>query len=199
MSLKGRRRFFVVVVTYLCVFSLYGMFFGYPVSPAKPTEIYDFVIEDKRYSSLPYIHETIYTNGKGFLAVATIRTISAPNSAFSAAFERLDSYAEDYIKEQYGVEVSIEEDSRDEAFRIAGHTGVKFTYSVTKQMAIGFPPFETVQDIQLAELGAVAWFCNVDFESVILIYVTPLYFDDEHALALLSDQVFSMVEEVECH
>ena len=196
---RGLRRIGTVLLAYACVFVLYAAFFASPVSPAEPTDTFDFVIEDRRYSSLPYIHERVYTNGKAFLVIATVRTISAPNSAFSAAFERLDGYAESYAREQYGVEIDIVLEFRDESHEFAGHTGVKFVYSVNKNFTMGLPPFTTTQTVKLAELGALAWFCNVDFESIVMFYVTPFYFIEDPSLELLSSDLNSMVEDVACH
>ncbi|OGS52433.1 MAG: hypothetical protein A3K75_04295 [Euryarchaeota archaeon RBG_13_61_15] len=189
----------VVSLVYLCVAALYLAFFIFPVSPAEPTDTFSYEVEERTYRALPNIHEMVYTNGKAFLAIATVRTISAPNSAYSAAFDRLDGYAENYARDQYGVEIEVREESRDDSFVFSGHTGVKFVFGIHKDMVVGFPPFETTQSLKVAELGAIAWFCNVDFESVILFYVTPLYFADDPSLSDLSSQLTSMVSEVRCH
>ena len=138
----------------------------FPVSPAEPTDKFSYEVGERTYRALPNIHEMVYTNGKAFLAIATVRTISAPNSAYSAAFDRLDGYAENYARDQYGVEIEVREESRDDSFAFSGHTGVKFVFGIYKDMVVGFPPFETAQIVKVAELGAIAWFCNVDFGSV---------------------------------
>ena len=189
----------VVALVYLCVAALYLAFFVFPVSPAEPTDTFSYEVEERTYRILPNIHERVCTNGKAFLAIATVRTISAPNSAYSAAFDRLDGYAENYARDQYGIEIEVREESRDDSFAFSGHTGVKFVFGIYKDMVVGFPPFETTLSVKVAELGAIAWFCNVDFESVILFYVTPLYFADDPSLSDLSSQLTSMVSEVRCH
>lgn len=187
------------VVIYSVVALLYVGFFAYPVSPAKPLDGYSFVIDEGTYRALPSIYEVTYTNGKALVVIATIRTVSAPISAYSAAFDRLDGYAEDFAREQYGVEVDVRSLSQDESYAIGGHEGVKHTYGVFKELVIGLPPLQTTQEVKVAEIGAVAWFCNVDFESVILFYVTPVYFIEDPSLEALASNVVSMVSEVECH
>jgi len=54
--------------------------------------------------------------------------------------------------------------------------------------------------LALSERSQSLEFCNkADFESVILFYVTPLYFADDPSLSDLSSQLISMVSEVRCH
>jgi hypothetical protein len=170
-----------------------------PVTPAEPQDALSFSVEDRVYSSFPHIHETLFTNGKAFIGIATIRTISAPSAAFSAAFERLDGYAEEYAREQYGIEIDVVPELNDTRHAFSGHDAVRYVYGVWKEVTVGYPPFETVLDIRLAEIGAVAWFCNVDFESVVLFYVTPTYFVDEAELEDLDLQAMEIVAAVACH
>ncbi|MEW5747227.1 MAG: hypothetical protein AB1793_00355 [Candidatus Thermoplasmatota archaeon] len=170
-----------------------------PVTPAEPLDALSFSIEDGVYSYFPRIHETIYTNGKAFVGVATIRTISAPSAAFSAAFERLDGYAEDYAREQYGIEIDVVPESNETGYEFSGHDAVRHTYAVVKPIMVGYPPFETTLDARVAEIGAIAWFCNVDFESIVLFYVTPAYFVDEPELESLDVQTMEVVTAVACH
>ena len=184
---------------YACVALCYCAFFAVPVTPAEPLDTFYFVVDDRVYSHLPRIHETIYTNGKAFVGIATIRTISAPSAAFSSAFDRLDRYAEDYARDQYGVEIDVVVESSTSESRFSGHDAVRYTYGVIKSVTVGFPPFETTQDVKVAEIGAIAWFCNVDFESVVLVYVTPAYFIDDPALQELDAQTMALVAAVACH
>lgn len=197
--LAGRRRGVAVASAYGCVILLYCAFFAMPVSPAEPQDAVSFTIEDREYSYLPRINERIYTNGKAFIGVVTIRTISAPSAAFSAAFERLDGYAEDYVRDQYGVEVDVVAESSDTHYAFSGHSAVLYIYGVMKEITVGYPPFETTLDVRVAEIGAIAWFCNVDFESVILFYVTPAYFVDEPELQALDFLTMETVASVACH
>lgn len=197
--LSGRRRLAAVVSAYACVMLCYCAFFAAPVSPAAPLDAFSFVMEEGVYSHFPHIHETLYTNGKAFIGVATIRTISAPSAAYSMAFERLDRYAEDFAREQYGVEVDIAIESSETGYAFSGHEAVRYTYGVFKEITIGLPPFETTQDFKLAEIGAIAWFCNVDFESVVVVYVTPAYFVDEPALQELDIRTMDVVASFACH
>lgn len=198
-TVPSRRRFTHVVTAYAAVVMLYVVFFAYPVSPAHPQGTFDFVIEEREYADIPNIHETVYTNGKAFLVIATIRTIAAPDSAYSLVFERIGDYAEKFVRDNYGVEVDVREESTDGSYAVAGHVGVRFIFGIYKSMSIGDIFFPTSQDVKVAEMGAIAWFCNVDFESVVAFYVTPLYFFDDPLLQALSDEVFSMVDGVACH
>jgi hypothetical protein len=56
----------------------------------------------------------------------------------------------------------------DESHEFAGHIGVKFVYSINKDFTVGLPPLTTTQAVKLAEIGTLAWFCNVDFESMVM-------------------------------
>jgi len=198
-ALSGRKRLLVVIGAYACVGLCYCVFFAMPVTPAEPSDAFTFVVEDRTYSVFPWIHETLYTNGKAMVAIATIRTISTPSSAYGMAFERLDGYAEDYVRDQYGVEVDVVTESRLSDYAFSGHTATRFTYGVFKEIVVGIPPFQTTQDVRVAEVGAIAWFYNVDFESVVLFYVTPSYFVDDPDLSYLSSQTFDVVDGVSCH
>lgn len=189
----------VLVSAYGCALLCYCAFFAMPVTPAEPLDALSFSIEDRVYSYFPRIHETIYTNGKAFVGVATIRTISAPSAAFSAAFERLDGYAEDYAREQYGIEIEVVPESNETGYEFSGHDAVRYTYAVVKAITVGYPPFETTLDVRIAEIGAIAWFCNVDFESVVMFYVAPTYFVDEPDLQQLRLETVMIVEGVACH
>ena len=132
----GRKRILFVAGAYACVALCYCGFFAMPVTPAEPFDSVSFVIEDRVYSYFPRIHETLYTNGKAFVAVATIRTISAPNSAFSMAFDRLDDYAEAHAADQYGIDVDIVTESSTSDYSFSGHTATRFTYGVFKDVTV---------------------------------------------------------------
>lgn len=189
----------ISALAYSCVALMYAAFFAYPVSPAAPQSTFDFVIEDKTYSGFPNIHETIYTNGRALLVIATVRTVSAPNSAYSMAFDRVEGYAEEFVAENYGVEVDLREEESSDSYPFSGHSAVRSVFGVYKEVVFGIEPFVTVQEIKVAEVGGLAWFCEVDFESVVLFYVTPVYFADDISLEALSEDLGSMVGEVECH
>lgn len=192
---RNRRRLLLGIGAYVSVSLCYCGFFALPVSPAEPSDPLSFVVEDRLYSLFPSIHETIYTNGKAFIAIATIRTVSAPSSAYSIVFDRLDEYAESHVREQYGVEVDIEVESTTSDYEFSGHNAVKYTYAVFKDVSV----FHMTEYVKVAEIGALAWFCNVDFESVVLFYVTPTYFIDDMSLLALSLLTFDVVDDVSCH
>lgn len=185
----------LVIGAYACVALCYCAFFAMPVTPAEPSDAYSFVIEDRVYSVFPRIHETLYTNGKAFIAIATIRTIATPSSAYSMAFDRLDDYAEKHVRDQYGIEVEVMVESRVADHPFAGHSTTWYTYGVFKNITVLY----LTQLVRVAEIGAIAWFCNVDFESVIVFYVTPSYFIDDPSLLGLSIQTMDVVGAIACH
>ena len=193
------KRLGLMTIAYLTVIGLYISFFAYPVSLATPADMFSFEIQESTYSRIPHIQEAVYTDGTAFMAVATIRTISTPNSAYSAAFQRLDKYAEDFVRENYYIDVDIVVESEDESFEIGGHTGMKFVYGIYKELAIGIPPFVTYEDVRLAELGAIAWFCNIDFESNLVFYVSPDFVEGDESVTELASNISDMVGSIECH
>ena len=75
-----RERIWLVAGAYACVALCYCGFFAMPVTPAELSDASRFVIRTPAGAVLFRIDETLYTNGKAFIAVATIRTISAPSS-----------------------------------------------------------------------------------------------------------------------
>ncbi len=174
-------------------------FFAYPVTEAKPSSLANLTIATKRYNSFPNIFESIYTNGRAFIAIATIRIISAPSTAFSAAFDRLDSYAEDYVHEQYGVDVDIVVESKSADYPFAGHFAKEYVYGVFYDVVVGYPPLQHIERVKVAEIGALAWFCKVDFESIVVFYVSPFYFDDDPALEALSGLTIDLVDDISGH
>ncbi|MBE0518957.1 MAG: hypothetical protein IH630_07025 [Thermoplasmata archaeon] len=194
------RSLLMLILCYSVVVLLYVSFFAYPVTEAEPSGWADFTIEAKQYSSFPNIFESIYTNGKALVAIATIRTISTPSTAFSMAFDRLDSYAEDNdVREQYGIDVDILIESKAADYPFAGHVATKYVYGVFNDVAIGYPPFQHIERVKVAEIGALAWFCNVDFESIVVFYVSPFYFDEDPALEALSGLTIDLVDDISCH
>jgi hypothetical protein len=193
--LAGKRRLVFVACAYACVALCYCGFFAMPVTPAEPSDAFSFVVEDRVYSAFPRIHETLYTNGKAFIAIATIRTVSAPSSAYSLAFDRLDGYAEAHVRDQYGIDVDIEAESSLSDYSFSGHSATRYYYGVFKDVTV----LGMTHYVKVAEIGAIAWFCNVDFESVVLIYVTPAYFIDDPSLLGLGIETLDVVDAVSCH
>ena len=189
----------MLILCYSVVVLLYVSFFAYPVTEAKPSGWANFTMEAKQYRSFPNIFESTYTNGKALVAIATIRTISTPSTAFSTAFDRLGGYAEDYVREQYGIDVDIVIESKSADYPFAGHVAAKYVYGVFYDVLIGYPPFQHIERVKVAEIGALAWFCNVDFESIVVFYVSPFYFDEDPSLEGLSGQTIDLVDDISCH
>ncbi len=196
---RGRKTVLPALVAYVVVAGLYVSFFAAPVSLARPSDVFSFELQEGTYMRIPNIREAIYTDGTAFMAIATIRTVSAPNSAYSAALERLDGYAENFVREKYYIDIDIVVESQDEPFDIGGHAGVRFTYGVYREFAIGVAPFVTYETVRLAEIGAIAWFCNIDFESNVVVYVSPDPFEGDDAIEQLASQLSQMLDSVRCH
>lgn len=193
------RHIALAAAAYASVVMMYAAFFAYPVTPATPESAFDFVIEEREYSSFPSIHETTYTNGRALLIIATARTVSAPNAAYGMMFDRTEGYAEDFAEREYGIEIDLRQEESSEDYEFAGHSAARTVFGVYKEVSFGIEPFTTVQEMKVAEVGGLAWFCNIDFESVVLFYVTPVFFADDSSLEILSEELGTMVGEVRCH
>lgn len=194
----ARKRSVHVVTAYAAIVLLYVMFFMSPVSPARPQETFDFEVEASKYADIPSIYGTVYTNGKAFLAIATIRSIAAPDPTYSMAFDRMGGYAERFLRDNYGIDVELREERTERSYAIGGHVGTRTIFGIYMNISFGGVS-ETSQVVKVAEMGAVAWFCNVDFESVVMFYVSPVYFLDDPSLQALSNEVSLMVGSVACH
>jgi hypothetical protein len=150
-------------VSYLLVAALYLAFFSYPVPPTR-LEGLNYTSKESVYQTLPYIYEIDYIAPveRSVVVVLTIRTISLPDKAYSAALRNAEGITEKYLREQYGLNVDVRF-SGESPSSVNGHAAVRQDYDVYDTMT---GPFGRTQTLIVAKMSVIAWFCNDNLVSV---------------------------------
>jgi ABC-type phosphate/phosphonate transport system substrate-binding protein len=93
------------------------------------------------------------------VVVLTVRTIQIPDKAYSAALRNAEGITENYLRDQYGVDVDVRF-SGESHTTVEGHDAVRQDYGVYKTGPLG------TQTLLVAKMSVLAWFCNENFISV---------------------------------
>jgi hypothetical protein len=151
------------LVSYLVVAVLYLAFFSYPVQPAR-LEGLSYTVDEKVYQTLPYTYEIDYVSAatKSVVVVLTVRTISLPDKAYSAALRNAEGITEKYLRDQYGLNVDVRY-TGESTTSINGHSAVRQDYDIYDTVTGTLGRTETVL---VAKMSVVAWFCNENLVSV---------------------------------
>jgi len=157
------RRAGLWLVSYLVVAVLYLAFFSYPVQPAR-LEGFTYTVHEKVYQTLPYTYEIDYVSlsERSVVVVLTVRTISIPNKAYSAALRNAEGITEDYLRQQYGLNVDLRYIGETTA-TVNGHSAVRQDYNVYDTVT---GPLGRTETVLVAKMSVLAWFCNDNFVSV---------------------------------
>lgn len=158
-----RKRIMLWLACYSLVAIMYIGFFSYPVQPAR-LEGLAYVASEKVYMPLPYTYEIDYVSlsEKSVVVVLTVRTIQIPDRAYSAAMRSAEGIAEDYLRDQYGVEVDVRF-SGESTTSVQGHAALRQDYDVYKTFT---RPLGLTETLKVAKMSVLAWFCNENFFSV---------------------------------
>jgi hypothetical protein len=156
------RRAGLWLVCYLVVAALYLAFFSYPVQPAR-LEGLAYKADEKVYQTLPYTYEIDYVSlaERSVVVVLTVRTISVPDKAYSAAVRNAEGITENYLRQQYGLHVDVRY-MGESAATINGHSAVRQDYTVYDTVTV----LGHSQTILVAKMSVLAWFCNENLVSV---------------------------------
>jgi len=151
------------LASYLLVAVLYIAFFSYPVQPAR-LEGLSYNISGRVYRLLPYTYETDYVSlsEQSVVVVLTVRTVSLPDKAYSAALHSAEGITEDHLRNQYGIDVDVRFSGETSA-TVEGHEAVRQDYNVYKTVT---GPLGRTETLLVARMSVLAWFCNVNLESV---------------------------------
>jgi len=151
------------LVSYLVVAVLYLGFFSYPVQPAR-LEGLSYTVDEKVYQSLPYTYEIDYVSAatRSVVVVLTVRTISVPDKAYSAALRNAEAITENYLRQQYGLNVDVRF-TGESTTSIYGHSAVRQDYDVYDTVT---GPLGRTETLMVAKMSIVAWFCNDNLVSV---------------------------------
>jgi hypothetical protein len=148
---------------YLLVAVMYIGFFSYPVPPAHLDGL-TYTASEKVYQTLPYTYEIDYVSlsERSVVVVLTVRTIQVPDKAYSAALRNAEGITEDYLRQQYGLNVDVRYAGEGTA-TVEGHAAVRQDYDVYDTVA---GPLGRTDTVLVARMSVMAWFCNENFISV---------------------------------
>jgi hypothetical protein len=151
------------LLSYLLVAGLYLAFFAYPVSPAR-LEGLTYTVDEKVYQALPYTYEIDYVSAaeRSVVVVLTVRTISIPDKAYSAALRNAEGITENYLRQQYGLNVDVRF-SAESTTTVNGHSAVRQDYDVYDTIT---GPLGRTETVLVARMSVVAWFCNNNLVSI---------------------------------
>lgn len=157
------RRVGLWMTCYLLVALMYVGFFSYPVEPAR-LEGLNYVASEKVYQTLPYTYETDYISltERSVVVVLTVRTIQVPDRAYSAALRNAEGITEDYLRDEYGLDVEVRYTGEGRT-TVQGHEAVRQDYDVHDKIT---GPLGRTETVLVARMSVLAWFCNENFISV---------------------------------
>ncbi len=157
------RRVGLWLACYLLVALMYVGFFSYPVPPAHLDGLV-YAASEKVYQTLPYTYEIDYVSltERSVVVVLTVRTIQVPDKAYSAAMRNAEGITEDYLREQYGLDVDVRFTGEGTA-TVQGHTAIRQDYDVYDTVT---GPLGGTQTVRVAKMSVLSWFCNENFVSV---------------------------------
>ncbi|NPA75640.1 MAG: hypothetical protein GXO25_06130 [Euryarchaeota archaeon] len=176
------------IAAYLLVIGIYVAFFAYPVVPAYANAPDYSEVENKTYSTLPYVVYKVYVRGSvtpGILLVATVRTPFVPDSTYSKILRSMESIIENQTKERYDADIDLVLQGTRNA-TINGHSVVMDDYDVHLRY-LNSVPFPGVRPDTI-KLYFGAFFCNEKYESIIVAYVCPPVFEDDFSSVMAGVQ-----------
>ncbi len=164
------------VLAYLAVGLVYVAFFSYPVNPAYVDNKEYHLEKEQTYSTLPYVVYRIYIResaAPGILLVATVRTPFLPHSTYSKILRAMEGIIENETKKRYNADIDLVYREEVQA-TISNHTVVMAYYDVH----LKYLNFEHFFRPDTVKLYFGAFFCNQEYESVIVAYVAPPYLNE---------------------
>ncbi len=174
------------IIAYLLVLGIYLAFFTYPVQPATANTPNYKEVKSEVYSTLPYVVYKIYVRGSvnpGILLVATVRTPFLPDSTYSKILRSMGGIIENETKKRYNADIDLQFVSQLET-KVGNHSVVMDTYDMhLKYFENSFFRPDTLK------LYFGAFFCNENYESIIVAFVAPPIFENDFQ---------SVMNEVKC-
>lgn len=188
-SLENRSiRLGLAILCFGTVIMLYISFFTVPVSPADSNEPLQFDRNEGYMKRFPNAYRIDYKNGRAFVIIVTLRTIPISSDLYSGKLKNeVSDITEKQAKDEYGQDIRVEfkEESSIEA---NGHDAVRLLFYIYEKTSGGF--FGSDGESKAAEMVIIAWFCNKDFETVVVGYVYP------NNLKALTE---NLVDSIDCH
>ncbi len=153
------------IVVIIVVALMYSAFFFTAVTPARVSDPSGFDETGEQMKALPNAYKYEYKSMamQSYVVVLTIRTVPLTTGFYESALKKAKPYIEDYIRENYNQDAQLD-DKGTEKVTINDHEGVKQTYDVR---------WQTFGGTKTATMVLEAFFCNEDFETIIIGYVYP--------------------------
>jgi len=151
-------------LTLIFVIVLYMAFLVAPVSPARIDDPAGFDEEEGSYKAFPdgYMYEYKKSDGT-YVVVLTIRSIPITQGMLGGQLEKGNAEVEEYIKERYGEDTSIDFTSED-TLEIKGYDAVEKNFDITRSGLVG---------TKVGEMTLQAFYYHNDLEVIVLGYFYP--------------------------
>ncbi len=152
---------FLVVIT---VVLFYCIFLITPVSPARISDPIGFDEDEGPYKAFPdgYMYEYKKADGT-YVVVLTIRAIPISQGMLEDQLEKGNTEVEEYIKERYGEDTSIEF-TRDDTLEIKGYDAVEKDFDIRTTGITG---------TKVGEMTLQAFYYHNDLEVIVIGYFYP--------------------------
>lgn len=168
---KSSKRLGVAIICFGITILLYLSFFTVPVSPADSNETLQFNRHEGNFKNFPNAYRIDYINGKAIVVIVTLRTIPISPDMYSKRLrDEVKETTEKKAKEEYGADIRVEYQG-EESEEVNGHDAIKQQYYIYGKESNGL--FNGEKEKKVAEMYVLAWFCNKDFETVVVGYVYP--------------------------
>lgn len=151
-------------LTLMFVVVLYLVFLLVPVSPARINDPAGFDEDEGAYKAFPdgYMYEYKKSDGT-YVVVLTIRSIPITQGMLGDQLEKGNTEVEEYIKERYGEDTSIDLTSED-TLDIKGYDAVEKNFDIKRTGLI---------DTKIGEMTLQAFYYHNDLEVIVLGYFYP--------------------------
>jgi len=145
------------------IIAMYLAFFLIPVSPARAdSDSHGGITFDEEggdFKALPnaykYEYKSISPLNRYYVAIITIRMIPISSAMIDSALDEAKPLVEDYVKEQYGQDVTLEPAGEDE-IDVDGHDAVEKTFDVMNRNS------------KIGEMVLVGFYYHEDLETIII-------------------------------
>lgn len=185
---KTSERFGLAIICFGVTIILYISFFTVPVSPADSNETFQFDRNEGYVKHFPNEYRIEYKNGGAIVVIVTLRTIPLSPKMYSDRLRKeVTEITEDKAKEEYGQNVKVDYKGEKD-IKVNGHDAIKQEYDIIGKKSTGIWGGEV--ETQVAKMAVIAWFCNKDFETVVVGYVYP---------PGLESTTLNIVNSIDCH
>lgn len=181
-------RWGLAIICFGVVFILYISFFTIPVSPADTDDTFQFDREEGYMKHLPNTYRIDYKKGDAIVVIVTLRTIPISPKMYSDRLKKeVSEITEEKAKTEYGQDIRVEYKGEEDK-KINGHDAIMQNYDIFRKTSGGI--FGGGGETNVADMAILAWFCNKDFETVVVGYVYP---------PNLKSTTNNLVDSIDCH